>query len=134
MVLTCIEEAAERLRSDFIAKLTAAIQSLEGHLKAIEEFLEGMKASPHMQNEQHVCQLYNSTLATHSLFPVDLSKRLAHFQSGQEAYKKHMDVLAQLVQTEPDESPVYQGIAEHASRDEAVCDHADKLDLSAMFI
>ena len=33
-----------------------------------------------------------------------------------------MGVLAQLVQTEPDKSPVHQGIAEHASRDEAVCD------------
>ena len=47
MVLTCIEEAGERLFSDFIAKLTAAIQSLEGYVKAIEEFLEGMKASLH---------------------------------------------------------------------------------------
>ena len=66
--------------------------------------------------------MYNSTLVTRSLFPVDLNKRLACFQSGQEAYKTHMGVLAQIVQTEPDKSPVYQGIAEHASRDEAVCD------------
>ena len=47
MVFTCIEDVTERLNSDFIAKLTAAIQSLEGHVKAIEEFLECKKASPH---------------------------------------------------------------------------------------
>lgn len=48
MVLTCIQDAAERLNSDFIAKLTAAIQSLEGHVKGIEGFLECKKASPRM--------------------------------------------------------------------------------------
>lgn len=44
-----------------------------------------------------------------------------------------MGVLARLVQTEPDESPVYQGIAEHASRDEAVCDQI-KPNFSTMLI
>ena len=65
-----------------------------------------------------------------------MSKRLASFQSGQEAYKKHMSVLAQLVQTEPDKSPVYKGIAEHATGDEAVCDQISLIlpNLSTMFI
>lgn len=47
-----------------------------------------------------------------------------------------MSVLAQLVQTEPDESPVYQCIAEHATGDEAVCDQISLIfpNLSAVFI